>query len=84
MEKSPQRPFMNVCLVVAVLITLFLTANTVIQNLFGWLVSNKHTTESVFEIAKLVSAGASSLIIMVLLFLLTGLGRSIFCKQAQL
>lgn len=59
------------------MVTLFLTCNTIIQNVFGWTVTDKHTTESTFEKIKFGIAGAISVVVMLALFTLTTLGSQV-------
>lgn len=66
----------------AVIITLFLTANTMIQNLFGWLVTGAHTTESTFEVVKFSLSGVIAVGTILALFLLTSLGKSVWTSLA--
>ena len=78
MKMTPQRGWSNIFLCSAVIITLFLTANTMIQNLFGWVVTGAYTTEDTFEAIKFSLSGVIATGIMLALFLLTSLGKSIW------
>ena len=75
MRKSPQKGWTNCLLVLVVMVTLFLTCNTIMQNIFGWLVSDGHTTEGTFEIVKFSLSGVISLVAMTSLCLFTSLGK---------
>ena len=78
MKGTPQKGWSNVFLFTAVIIILFLTANTMTQNLFGWLVTNAHTTEATFEAVKFSLSGVIAVGTMFLLCLFTSLGKNIW------
>lgn len=56
---------------------MFLTCNTVVQNIFGWTVSKGYATIPVFQRWRFIISGITSVAIMLLLFFLTNLGLNV-------
>jgi len=75
MKQSPQKGWSNCFMVFVVMVTLFLTANTIVQNIFGWVVTDGHSSESTFEIVKFSVSGVVSLTVMTSLCVFTSLGE---------
>ncbi|XP_066912869.1 divalent metal cation transporter MntH-like [Clytia hemisphaerica] len=80
MASAPQKGWSNCFLTTAVIITLFLTANSMIQNLFGWTTTNGHILKSTFDTIKFSFSGVIAVAIMLCLFLCTSLGKNV-CKS---
>ena len=77
MEESPQKGWSNCILIVCVIITLFLTASTIIQNAFGWTVTMQYTTISTLQLCNFIISGLCSIFTMYMLLHLTDLGDNV-------
>jgi len=75
MNSSPQRGWANCLLMFVVTVSLFLTCNTIIQNVFGWTITD--SSKSLFAYVKFSIAGVISICTITVLCLFTSLGKQI-------
>ena len=63
----PTERMANCILIVCVIITLFLTASTIIQNAFGWTVTMQYTTISTLHLCNVIISGLCTIFTMYML-----------------
>jgi len=74
MNNRPQTGWLNCCLIVSTFTTIVFTAKTIVEDAFGWLVTQNMVSANNFVTGVLVASLLLSVLVMILLFTCTNLG----------